>query len=87
MKKLIRVKRLIRADLETFSVRLEFDDGFVGDVDLSRLFEKPTGVFAEIMRGSLFEKCFVDSGTLNWPNGVDLCPDVLRECAERGTAA
>ena len=32
----------------------------------------------EILRGHLFDRCFVESGALAWPNGYELCPDALR---------
>jgi hypothetical protein len=31
----------------------------------------------EVMRGGLFERCYVESGALTWPNGLELCPDAL----------
>lgn len=62
-----------------YIVRLTFDDAVVGDVDLA----------AVIAHGQVFEphrsdydffcRIYVDdlSGTIAWPNEVDLDPDVL----------
>lgn len=33
---------------------------------------------SEIVMGSLFEKCFVDSGALDWANGYGFFPDAIR---------
>ena len=59
-------------------LRLTFSDGSVRDVDVAALLHGP--VFAP-MRASAeeFRRVFVDaeSGTVAWPNGADICPDVL----------
>jgi hypothetical protein len=75
-----RLKRIKRADPERLKVTLEYADGFRGTVDLAFLFRRPTGkpLIAEILRGQLFGKCFIESGALAWPNGYELCPDAIR---------
>lgn len=65
-------------------LRLWFSDGAIIDVDTGPIIA--TGpVFAPI-RGdrSVFEQVRVDpeAGTIAWPGGVDLCPDVLYGWAE-----
>ncbi len=57
---------------------LRFEDGLEGEVDVSALvpFE---GVFSSIKTEKDFCKVFVDReiGTIRWPSGADLDPDVL----------
>ena len=57
---------------------LRFEDGAEGEVDLSKLvtFE---GIFAPLRESKEVEKVRVDPelGTVCWPNGADLDPDVL----------
>jgi hypothetical protein len=64
--------------LTGLSVRLEFTDGLVRDVDLAPLLRGP--VFQQVRddRG-YFEQVRVNgaTGTIEWPNGADLDPDVL----------
>ena len=74
------IKRIVSVDPEEYRVALEYDDGFRGTVYLGFLFGAPKGkpLVTEIVRGCLFEKCFIDSGALAWPNGYELCPDVIR---------
>ncbi len=65
-------------------LRLTFADGFVGDVDLAGRFLAPTGPMFEPLRDvAYFAKVSVDSelGTVVWPNGADLAPDVLHQQA------
>ena len=64
--------------LDGYRLEIEFEDGVVGAVDLSELvrFE---GVFAPLRERAEFVRVTVDPelGTVCWPNGADLDPDVL----------
>lgn len=58
---------------------LRFADGAAGEVDLvSRL--RFDGIFTPLRDPALFGQVRVDPdwGSLAWPGGADLCPDVLR---------
>ncbi len=72
-----KIQRVLAADAETFTVKLAYADGSTVEVSLASLFQSPRGLAAEVMRGSLFDKCYVESGALAWPNGLELCPDAL----------
>lgn len=66
--------------LEGFEVELRFSDGLVRTVDLSRYMKHP--IFDDIRSDpALFRLVYVDdeAGTIVWPNGADICPDVLYE--------
>lgn len=59
-------------------VRLRFADGVEKSIDLEPYLHGP--VFAEIRTNpAVFTSVTVDSdaGTITWPNGADLAPDVL----------
>ena len=59
-----------------FRLRLTLTDGSVIERDVSRLLVGP--VFEPIREDpSFFAKVRVESGTVVWPNGADLCPEVL----------
>lgn len=65
-------------------LRLTFADGNVGDVDLADKFKAPLGpVFEPLRDVEYFAQVSVDTelGTVVWPNGADLAPDVLHEQA------
>ena len=65
-------------------LRLNFADGVVGDVDLSGRIEAATGPMFEPLKDvEYFAKVSVDAelGTVVWPNGADLAPEVLHEQA------
>ncbi|HEX5082593.1 MAG TPA: DUF2442 domain-containing protein [Blastocatellia bacterium] len=64
--------------LEKFLVRLVFSDGKQKDVDLEPLLRGP--IFEPLRRDpELFCAVKVDEelGTIVWPNGADMDPDVL----------
>jgi hypothetical protein len=65
-----------------YQLRLTFSDGLVGDVDLSHL-GKLGGVFTPLRDPAFFAQVRLDPeiGTITWPGGVDLAPEVLYERA------
>ena len=56
---------------------VRFADGAEGHVDLSHIVA--TGVFRDWADPAFFDRVSVNpqSGTVEWPGGIDLCPDVL----------
>lgn len=63
--------------LPNYRLRLSFDDGAEGEVDLSDLVGR--GIFAAWKDPVQFAKVTIDreAGTVAWPDGIDLCPDTL----------
>jgi Protein of unknown function (DUF2442) len=65
--------------LDGHKVELAFKDGLRAVVDLDRVIERFDGVFAPLKDLEYFRLVRVDPelGTIVWPNGADVCPDVL----------
>ena len=65
-------------------VRLVFEDGLIGEVDLLEHLWGPVFERARTVEG--FAEVFVDpeSGTIAWPGDVDLAPDTLYERVRTG---
>jgi hypothetical protein len=62
--------------LDGFRLKLTLTDGSVIERDVSRLLVGP--VFDPVRKDpSFFKKVRAQDGTVVWPNGADLCPDVL----------
>jgi hypothetical protein len=61
-----------------YRLALEFDDGTSGEVDLAMVLHF-TGVFEPLRDPENFARVVVneDLGTICWPNGADLDPNVL----------
>ena len=71
---LIRIRNVL--PLEGLRLRLTLTDGRTVDRDVSGLLVGP--VFEPVRHDrACFEQVRVEDGTVVWPNGADLCPDVL----------
>jgi hypothetical protein len=59
-------------------LHLRFEDGVSGEVDIAAIV-RFDGVFAPLRDPAYFAQVHVnqDIGTIIWPNGADLDPDVL----------
>lgn len=77
-KEINRIERIKKIDTEKLLLRIRFTDGFEATVSLEHIFASPKGLAAEVMRGGMFKNCFVESGALAWPNGLEFCPDAIR---------
>lgn len=62
-----------------YRLELKFNDGTVGEVDLAGWVVGAGGVFEPLRDAEFFRRVRVnpEAGTIEWPTGVDLCPDVL----------
>ena len=71
------MKKIIKAEIKRdYQIKLEYDDGKQGIVDLSHLVGK--GVFAFWNNYEDFKNVKIgSSGELVWSDQVDLCPDSL----------
>lgn len=68
-------------------LRLTFRTGESAEVDIARLVPF-TGIFAPLKDPGFFAQVAVnpDISTIVWPNGADLCPDVLYEAGAAASA-
>lgn len=79
-----RIKKIKAIYKETYSVVLIYDSNDEVSISLSYIFEKPIGLAREILRGDMFDQCFIENGALAWPNGLELCPDSLLKLSNKG---
>jgi hypothetical protein len=64
-----------------FVLRVTFEDGLEGTVDLGPLLSRPDlpgTVFEPLRDQAFFARAFVEHGAVTWPNGADLAPDAMR---------
>ena len=64
--------------LDGYRLHIRFEDGVEGTVDLAEIISF-TGVFAPLKDRAYFIQVYInpDLGTICWPNGADVDPDVL----------
>ena len=63
--------------LEDYKLKLRFDDKHVKTVNLNGMLKNAKNMFTPLANITYFKKVQCDGTTIFWPNGVDLCPDVL----------
>ncbi len=64
--------------LDGYQLLLRFEDGSEGVVDISQLIQF-SGIFTPLQDRAYFAQVQIhpELGTIAWPNGADLDPDVL----------
>lgn len=72
-----KIVKIIKTGLEGFTVTLKFSNGEIGTVSLHHIFSPPKNLAVDVLTGGMFHKCFIESGALAWPNGLELCPDSI----------
>jgi hypothetical protein len=63
--------------IDGYKLKLTFNDRSVKIVDLSGMLRRATNMLLPLRDLDYFKKVSCDGTTVVWPNGVDLCPDVL----------
>lgn len=73
----MRVKDVVY--LEAYKLKLTFSDKTEKVVDLENMIKKSQGIFLPLKDIEYFKKVSIDDSQLSicWPNGADICPDVL----------
>jgi hypothetical protein len=83
-----KLARVVKAEaIGNLAVRLTFSDGLQRDLDLDPVLQG--AVFEQLRDPLYFATVTVDevAGTVVWPNGVDLDPDVLHGDYEPASGA
>ena len=70
-----------------FRLSVWFAGAFKGDVDLKEHVQKSKWPIVQpLKQPGFFRRVRVKDGSVMWPNGYDICPDVLRFWCEVGHA-
>jgi len=78
MNRIISVK-----PLPGYRLQLEFADGLAGDFSVEP--ERRGGVFLKLLDPDVFTAVTLnaDFGCVEWPGGIDLCPDTMHMALEK----
>jgi hypothetical protein len=61
--------------LENYKLRVTLSNGRRGIFDVSQFIDE--GVFLELNDPGYFRRVYIDYGTLVWPNGQDIDPEII----------
>tara|TARA_R110001583_G_scaffold191541_1_gene356814 strand:+ start:1252 stop:1803 length:552 start_codon:yes stop_codon:yes gene_type:complete len=65
--------------LPGFVLRLTFENGEVRRFSMAKLLARNGTVFTPLRRVTMFRKVFIVNGTICWPGGADINPELLYE--------
>lgn len=67
--------------LEGYKLKILFSDKITKIVDLTEKLKNAKGIFSPLKDPEYFKQVSVDDccASICWPNGADICPDVLYE--------
>ena len=65
--------------IENRILHLTFADGLQAVINMDDIIQSYTGIFTKLKEDDYFRQVSISSdlGTIVWPNGADVCPDVL----------
>ncbi len=70
--------------LTAFEIHLTFNDGLEAAVDFAPWLQG--AIFEPLRDPKYFRRCFIEGGTVAWPNGADIAPETLYERAKANAA-
>jgi len=78
-----RVTRIRHAG--SFQLEVAYTDALTAVLDFTKFLAEHDGPVVEPLRdGDTFSAVRLEDGVVTWPNGFDICPDVLRFWSEQG---
>jgi hypothetical protein len=60
-----------------FTLICTFDNGELKSFQMKEIFRKKGLMIEPLRKPSFFKKVFIESGTPTWPNGFDVCADLI----------
>jgi hypothetical protein len=63
--------------LSEYKLKLQFDGGQTKEVNLEGMLKNAKNMFLQLKDIAYFKKVECDGYSICWPNGIDICPDVL----------
>jgi hypothetical protein len=73
------IRKITSVKVKGFVLTCRFSPGEVVEYDM-KVVRKETGTVAKALhKPKFFSKVFLDAGVPTWPNGYDVCPDLIFE--------
>jgi hypothetical protein len=65
--------------LPSFCLRVQFEDGTEGIVDMASFLNRDCGVFKSLREKDVFGAVHINHGAVTWPDELDLAPDKMHD--------
>ena len=65
--------------LPFFRLRVQFEDGTEGVVDMGNFLNRDCGVFKPLRDEAIFSEVYIQHGAVTWPDELDLAPDKMHD--------
>lgn len=69
--------KLLKVKAKDFKLTCWFEDGSVVFYDMTETFKESGPMIEPLKKKRFFEKAFIESGAVIWPNGYDICPNLI----------
>jgi hypothetical protein len=80
-----RVKRV--EYLGEYKLKIQFNIGKSKEVDLAAMLKNAKNMFLPLKDIEYFKQVECDGFSIYWPNGIDICPDLLYSMAKNNSAS
>ncbi len=72
------IRRVKKVSYESdYKLRIRFDNGVTKIVDLAAMLKDAKNLFEDLKNIDYFKLVECDGFSICWPNGIDVCPDLL----------
>lgn len=69
--------KILKVKTQEFKLICRFDDGSVVVYDMTGVVGESGPMIDPLKEKRFFKKAFVESGAVTWPNGYDICPNLI----------
>lgn len=63
--------------ISDYKLKIQFISGEIAEVDLAHILKHAKNMFFDLKDIEFFKQVSCDGYTIYWPNGIDICPDLL----------
>lgn len=80
-------RKIKKIETKNFTLICLFDTNETVIFDMTDIMQQSGSMIEPLRDNSFFKKVFLESGAPTWPNGFDLCPDMIYQQGGKKTAA
>ena len=71
------IRKITSVKTNRFVLICQFSTGEIVEYDMSDVLRETGAIAIPLHDPAFFSKVFIEAGVPTWPNGYDICPDVI----------